>query len=60
MNYTAIDNRPFIASKEPLRHVKMSEQTKKRKIYIESHQFSVTYDIQTSQPVVKVTKKDER
>jgi len=61
MNYTVPDNRPFITSGPIKTKVTLPEKCKAMNEYIDSHCFSVSLDIDTHTPIVRIAQKcDER
>ncbi len=61
MNYTVPDDRLFITSGPIMTKATLSEKCKAMNEYIDSHCFSVSLDIDTHTPIVRIAQKsDER
>lgn len=59
MNYVHPSNRTFTAKKDIRTGRKPSEQSKAIESFINSHDFSVSIDRNSGEPVVKVIKKND-
>ena len=57
MNYVYPTNKPFTVSSDFKFNKKTSEESIAIKKFIESHNFSVSLDPETGEPVVEVTEK---